>query len=420
MVLDSCFISHGPRSFQLVWLSRLIPGSSIIRLVLQWSSGTLGVPSIHSCFLPLLGRIASSLTNCWAWLSRCTSALLDELVTYMFASCSASVHYGITRKGWRPTCLQAAVLQFTTASRERVGDLHVCKLRCFSSLRHHAKGLATYMFASCGASVHYGITRKGWRPTCLQAAVLQFTTASRERVGDLHVCKLRCFSSLRHHAKGLATYMFASCRASLHEGINRWWLPCLLEVFCPHYSRGVADYLFAMSTADAMCFENRAHNRWQELARNIVQGAPNSEVRWLTPRGLYSALHVQGQCLVRRVALTVLLPSLGKFFFVQQLLSHLLLILTLESTTFYLSRDWHCQHQGSASRWLVSELQACLTSDLPTYFARTSGPCLWVYSGRRVRGRLTPFFEAVQSSWNRTVPRRTAHAVRVPLRICPW
>ena len=149
--------------------------------------------------------------------------------TYMFASCSASVHYGLTRKGWpptcfarcgasvhyglmrksrkcwRPTCLQAAVLQFTTASRERVGHLHVCKL---------------------GASVHYGIMRKSrkcWRPTCLQAAVLQFTTASRERVGDLHVCKLQgWFSSLRHHTKGLATYMFASSRASLHEGINRY------------------------------------------------------------------------------------------------------------------------------------------------------------------------------------------------------
>ena len=207
---------------------------------------------------------------------QCFSSLRHHakgLATYMFARCSASVHYGITRKGWRPTCLHAAVLpvhygitrkgwrptclhaavlQFTTASRERVGDLHVCKLQCFSSLRHHAKGLATYMFARCSPSVHYGITRKGWRPTCLHAAVLQFTTASCERaenVGDLHVCKRECFSSLPHHVNGLATYMFASCRASLHESINRWWLPCLLEVFCPHYSRGMADYLFAMATA---------------------------------------------------------------------------------------------------------------------------------------------------------------------------
>ena len=265
--------SHGPRSFQLVWLSRLIPGSSVIRLVLQWSSGTLGAPSFHRCFLPLLGRIASSLIiagigclvvplHCLKnWWPTCLQAAVLQfttasrervghlhvcklrgfsslrhhakepkmLATYMFASCSASVHYGITRKGWPPTCLQAAGLQFTTASCERaenVGDLHVCKLQCFSSLRHHAKGLATYMFASCGASVHYGIMRKSrkcWRPTCLQAAVLQFTTASRERVGDLHVCKLQgWFSSLRHHTKGLATYMFASCRASLHEGINRY------------------------------------------------------------------------------------------------------------------------------------------------------------------------------------------------------
>ena len=113
---------------------------------------------------------------------------------------------------------------------EWVGNLHVCKLQCFSSLRQHAKGLATYMFASCSASVHYGITQKGWqptclqaavlqfttitqngwRPTCLQAAVLQFTTASRKRVGDLLVWKLQCFSSLCITAQGLVIFMFAS------------------------------------------------------------------------------------------------------------------------------------------------------------------------------------------------------------------
>ena len=93
---------------------------------------------------------------------------------------------------------------------EWVGNLHVCKLQCFSSLRQHAKGLATYMFASCSASVHYGITQNGWRPTCLQAAVLQFTTASRKRVGDLLVWKLQCFSSLCITAQGLVIFMFAS------------------------------------------------------------------------------------------------------------------------------------------------------------------------------------------------------------------
>jgi hypothetical protein len=210
--------------------------------------------------------------------------LLEELVTYMFASCSASVHYGITRKGWPPTCLQAAGLQFTTASCERaenVGDLHVCKLQCFSSLRHHAKGLATYMFASCRAdSVHYGITRKGWRPTCLQAAGLHFMRAS--------------------------------------TGIVAGWLPCLLEDFCPHYSRGVADYLFAMSAA--VGFNVLWKQGPQQVAGagskpvSIVLGAPNSEARWLTPRGPTVHIHVQRQCLVRRVALTVFLPSLGKFF----------------------------------------------------------------------------------------------------------
>ena len=102
-----------------------------------------------------------------------------------------------TRKGWQPTCLQAAVLQFTTATRKRVGNLHVCKLQCFSSLRHHAKRLATYMFASCSASVHYGITQKGWRPTCLEAAVLQFTMYHCARVGDLHVCKLAALHFMR-------------------------------------------------------------------------------------------------------------------------------------------------------------------------------------------------------------------------------
>ena len=166
-----------------------------------WHAGCTQLPSLF----PSAARADCLLfDHCWDRLCclRCTSALLEELVTYMFASCSASVHYGITRKGWPPTCLQAAGLQFTTASCERaenVGDLHVCKLQCFSSLRHHAKGLATYMFASCSASVHYGITRKGWRPTCLQAAgLIQFTTASHERVGDLHVCKLQGFTSWGH------------------------------------------------------------------------------------------------------------------------------------------------------------------------------------------------------------------------------
>ena len=198
----------------------------------------------------------------------------------MFASCSASVHYGITRKGWRPTCLQAAVLQFTTASRERVGDLHVCKLQCFSSLRHHANGLATYMFASCSASVHYGITRKGWRPTCLQAecfscsasvhygitrkgwqptclqaAGLQFTTASRERVGDLQVCKLQCFSSLRHHAKGLATYMFASCSASVHYGITRkGWRPTCLQAAVLQFTTASRERVGDLHVCKLQCF----------------------------------------------------------------------------------------------------------------------------------------------------------------------
>ena len=160
--------SHGPRSFQLVWLSRLIPGSSVIRFVLQWSSGMLGAYSCHCCFLPLLERIAWEFCG-GMWQFRPTTASLQELetytnglATYMFASCSASVHYGNTQKGWQPTCLQAAVLQFTTASRKTVGDLHVCKLQCFSSLRHHAKGLATYLFGSCSASVHYVSLRKGW------------------------------------------------------------------------------------------------------------------------------------------------------------------------------------------------------------------------------------------------------------------
>ena len=205
----------------------------------------------------------------------------------MFARCSASVHYGITRKGWRPTCLHAGGLQFTTASRERVGDLHVCTLQgfsslqhhakrpkmlttymfasggasvhyriiwvgdlhvCtlqrFSSLRHHAKGLATYMFARCRASVHYGIMRKGrtcWRPTCLQAGVLQFTTASCQWVVDLHVCKLQGFSSLRHHAKGpkmFATYMFASGGASVHYRImSMGWRPTCLQAAGLHFMR---------------------------------------------------------------------------------------------------------------------------------------------------------------------------------------
>ena len=163
----------------------------------------LGAYSCHCCFLPLLERIAWEFCG-GMWQFRPTTASLQELetytnglATYMFASCSASVHYGNTQKGWQPTCLQAAVLQFTTASRKRVGNLHVCKLQCFSSLRHHAKRLATYMFASCSASVHYGITQKGWRPTCLEAAVLQFTMYHCARVGDLHVCKLAALHFMR-------------------------------------------------------------------------------------------------------------------------------------------------------------------------------------------------------------------------------
>ena len=137
-----------------MWLSRLIPGSSVIRFVLQWSSGMLGAYSCHCCFLPLLERIAWEFCG-GMWQFRPTTASLQELetytkglATYMFASCSASVHYGITQNGWRPTCLQAAVLQFTTASRKRVGDLLVWKLQCFSSLCITAQGLVIFMFAS--------------------------------------------------------------------------------------------------------------------------------------------------------------------------------------------------------------------------------------------------------------------------------
>ena len=50
-----------------------------------------------------------------------------------------------------------------------------------------------------------------------------------------------------------------------------------------------------------------------------VLGAPNSEVRWLTPRG--PTVHIRTrQCLGCRVALTVFLPSMGTLY-VQQPLS---------------------------------------------------------------------------------------------------
>ena len=124
----------------------------------------LGAYSCHSCFLRLLERIAR-----------------DFCGVMLVAS---SYH-----------CLAARIGDL----HERVGDLHVCKLQCFSSLRlwHHAKELVTYMFASCSASVHYGITQKGWRPTCLQAAELQFTMYHCARVGDLHVCKLAALHFMR-------------------------------------------------------------------------------------------------------------------------------------------------------------------------------------------------------------------------------
>ena len=142
MIFAVAVHSHGPRSFQSVWLSRLIPGISVIRFVLQWSSGTLGASSCHSCFLPLLERIAWDFCGVMLAVSsyHCLAARIGE-------------------------CLQAAVLQFTTASR---------------------KGLATYMFTSCRASVHHGSAQKGWRPTCLQAAVLELTMYHYARVGDLH------------------------------------------------------------------------------------------------------------------------------------------------------------------------------------------------------------------------------------------
>ena len=87
----------------------------------------LGAYSCHSCFLPLLERIA-----------------LDFCGVMLAVS---SYH-----------CLAVRIGDL----HERVGDLHVCKLQCCSSLRHHAKELATYMFASCSASVHYVSLRNGW------------------------------------------------------------------------------------------------------------------------------------------------------------------------------------------------------------------------------------------------------------------
>ena len=73
----------------------------------------LGAYSCHSCFLPLLERIA------WEF----CGGLLAVSSYHCVAARIGDLH-------------------------ERVGNLHVCKLQCFSSLRHHAKGLATYMFAS--------------------------------------------------------------------------------------------------------------------------------------------------------------------------------------------------------------------------------------------------------------------------------
>ena len=185
----------------------------------------------------------------------------------MFASCSASVHYGITRKGWRPTCLHAARLQFTTASCERaenVGDLHVCKRGCFSSLPHHVNGLATYMFASCRASVHYSIMRKGWRPAC--SAGLQFTISCEraENVGDLHVCKRGCFSSLPHHVNGLATYTFTSCRASVHYGIMRKGRkslrPTCLQAGVPQFTTASCQWVGDLHVCKLQGFSSLRHH----------------------------------------------------------------------------------------------------------------------------------------------------------------
>ena len=126
----------------------------------------------------------------------------------------------------------------TTASLQEL--VNVCKLQCFSSLRHHAKG---------------------WRPTCLQAAGLQFTTAARKRVGDLHVCKLQCLSSLCITTQGLVIYMHQRV-GDLHVCYRR----------CVHTTAGKwrALCLPCLQLLDLQCaLKNRARSQWQEPAQNL-------------------------------------------------------------------------------------------------------------------------------------------------------
>ena len=84
------------------------------------------------------------------------------------------------------------------------------------------------------------------------------------------------------------------------------------------------DYMLAMSPAvrSSICFEKQGPQLVAGAGSkpvSIVLGAPNSEVRWLTPRG--PTVHIRTrQCLGCRVALTVFLPSMGKLY-VQQPLS---------------------------------------------------------------------------------------------------
>ena len=94
-----------------------------------------------------------------------------------------------------------------------------------------------------------------------------------------------------------------------------------------------------------MCFEKQGPQPVAGAGSkpvSIVLVAPNSEVWWLTPRGPAVDIRVR-QCLGRRVALTVFLPSLGTLY-VQQPLSRF-----VDSDTriyihpFYLSRDWNGQ-----------------------------------------------------------------------------
>ena len=122
--------------------------------------------------------------------------------------------------------------------------------------------------------------------------------------------------------------------------------------------------MLAMSPAfrSSICFEKQGPQLVAGAGSkpvSIVLGAPNSEVRWLTPRG--PTVHIcTRQCLGCRVALTVFLPNMGKLY-VQQPLSRFVdsdtrIYILLPQPRFLPSAEIGTVNQGSASRWLVNEL----------------------------------------------------------------